>query len=132
MDAHKQLEYLKSQLAFFQKKGKCKWIKPHELREYSDLEIDFIDKIRELKERMAKESLAEVNKPIVSDSKTAVDLAVIATGAIDAMNEKETMRQAREDIKTIARLFAIDAETLWKAAFEEWYRIGREARKVAS
>jgi hypothetical protein len=68
----------------------------------------------------------------MSEAKTAVELAVIATGRIDANNERESIGVARESIKTIASLFEIDAETLWKAAFDEWYRIGREAYKAAS
>lgn len=39
----------------------------------------------------------------MGESKTAVELAVIATGRIDANNERETMKIARESVKTIAR-----------------------------
>lgn len=62
-----------------------------------------------------------------TEAKTAVDLAVIATGMINADDEKASMQRAREDVRCIARLFELDAEQLWKDAFDVWYAIAREA-----
>ena len=69
---------------------------------------------------------------VKTEPKDAIELAMIATGAIDADNEKESMRIAREDVRCIAKLFGLDAESLWKAAFDRWYEVARNARDLES
>lgn len=77
------------------------------------------------------ETASTVKESARGRSMTALELAMIATGRINAMNEKASMQTARDAIRTIASLFEIDAEYLWKEAFYEWYRIGREAHEAS-
>ena len=59
-----------------------------------------------------------------------VDKAINAVLKIDFLREKETMAQARSDVQRIADENQIDAEQLWRDAFDELWSQSQQANPM--